>query len=246
MIEKTGIGLLGIFAALVVNYLADVLPLTRRIGKPVCAKCGEPLSWKAYLLFSRCPHCLQSAIWRRAVVLVLYPVSFLLLWILPNERLSFIISAFLLVYLGVVFIIDLEYRAILHPTSIFGAIVFFVIGIYLHGISPTLLGGAAGFLIMLAIYYLGHIFAQWLAKRRGEELNEPALGFGDVNLAGIIGLGLGWPGVIAGLFLAILLGGLTSLVYLLFTLITKRYRPFLAIPYAPFLILALIFLLFRS
>ncbi len=111
--------------------------------------------------------------------------------------------------------------------------------------SPNVVGWGSWVLDYAGNLFFGAFFGQWLAKKRGQELTEPALGFGDVNLAGIIGLGLGWPGVIAGLFLAILLGGVVSILYLAYTLLTRRYRPFLAIPYAPFLILALVFLLFR-
>jgi len=151
-----------------------------------------------------------------------------------------------LVYLAIVAVIDIEHRLILHPVSIVGAGLGLLIGIWLRGWSQTLIGGAAGFGMMLLLYYLGDWFARWLARKRGQDLEEVALGFGDVNLAGVLGLMLGWPGIVAGLLLAILLGGAVSLLIIASQVITRRYTPFTAIPYAPFLILGFIILLYRS
>ncbi len=74
--------------------------------------------------------------------------------------------------------------------------------------------------------------------------DEVALGFGDVNLAGILGLLLGWPAIASGLLFAVLAGGLISLFIIVGMLITKKYKAFTAIPYAPFLILSALFLLY--
>ena len=70
------------------------------------------------------------------------------------------------------------------------------------------------------------------------------MGFGDVNLSAVIGLLLGWPAILAGLILAILLGGAVSLVYLMYKLITRRYEAFSAIPYGPFLVASTVILLY--
>ena len=71
--------------------------------------------------------------------------------------------------------------------------------------------------------------------------DEDALGFGDVNLAGILGLLLGWPAIWFGLLLGILGGGLISLVIVLFMLIRRRYKEdalMVFIPYGPYFILS--------
>jgi prepilin signal peptidase PulO-like enzyme (type II secretory pathway) len=56
---------------------------------------------------------------------------------------------------------------------------------------------------------------------------------------------MGWPGITAGLILAILLAGMASAVYLLIQIIAHRYKVFSSIPYAPFLVLGSAILLFR-
>lgn len=229
-----------------INYLSDVLPATRRFSRPVCSRCGEARSWRGYLTWQGCENCGAARSWRSWAVQVVSVAVALWMWAAPSPRLGFWVSLGLFFYFGVVAVIDLEYRLILHPVSLVGMLVGGSIGIYLHGILPTLIGGAAGFGIMLALYYLGEVFAKWMAHRRGETVEEVALGFGDVNLSGVLGLLLGWPGIVAGLLVAILIGGAVSLLFILSLLFTRRYRPLMAIPYAPFLILGAIVLLFRS
>ena len=114
----------------------------------------------------------------------------------------------------------------------------------MHGVTSTLIGGAVGFGIMLAFYFVGEWYVRYMSKKRGMAADEVALGFGDVNLAGILGLLLGWPGISAGLLFTVLSGGLISLLIIVAMLIAKKYKAFTAIPYAPFLILSALFLLF--
>ena len=166
------------------------------------------------------------------------------LWLRPPDRIGFLLSLVLMIYFGVVILIDLEHRLILHPVSWVGAALCLGAGWYLHRLPATLIGGAAGYGLMLGVYYFGRTFARWLGRRRGAALTEEALGFGDVNLSGVLGLLLGWPGILAGLLVAILLGGFFSLVYLLIMVIARRYRLFMAIPYGPFLVLSAVYLLF--
>ncbi|HEX2980815.1 MAG TPA: A24 family peptidase [Anaerolineaceae bacterium] len=243
--ELIGIVGMGWLAGLLVNYLADVLPWTRRFSQPVCQNCSMKFPWGAYLFGKACPNCHSTRNIRFWIVQISAVIILSALWLFPPASLEFWAGSILLIYFGIVAVIDIEHRLVLHPVSLAGLLIGLAFGIWRHGIVYTLLGGAAGFGLMLGLYYLGDLFARWLAKRRGQELTEVALGFGDVNLAGIIGLILGWPGVFAGLWLAIVFGGIASLGYVLIQLIAKKYQMFTAIPYAPFLLLGAILLLFR-
>lgn len=235
----------GLLGGMVVNYLSDMLPAVRRLGKPVCVHCFEPQPvWNYYLWPRRCSSCHSRRPWRVWVVEVCFVVVSIWLWQSPPDRLGYVSGFILLLYFGVVVVIDVEHKLILHPVSVAGGILCFGLGWQLHGGLATIIGGGAGFIIMFGLYYLGDLFARWLARRRGEVLDEVALGFGDVNLSAILGLLLGWPGIIGGLVIAILLGGFASLVYLLGMLITRRYRTFAAIPYGPFLVASGVLLIF--
>ena len=114
----------------------------------------------------------------------------------------------------------------------------------MRGWLSTLIGGAAGFAIMFVFYQFGKLFARWRARRLGKVDDEEALGSGDVTLATILGLLLGWPGIGLGLLWGILAGGVGSLVVILWMLARRNYQASTAIPYAPFLILSAVFLLF--
>ena len=243
---------IGWLSGWLVNYLADVLPVTGKLYRPACPVCLAKYKWIDYLLFRDCPDCGRYRGPRSLIVQAVMTVTPLLIWIFPNHILPFILAFILLVYLAVVFVIDLEHRVILHPISLAGAVLGSGAGIYLrgqnsflHGITSTLLGGLAGFGVMLLFYFIGILFVKQMSKKRNMPADEVALGFGDVNLAGILGLLLGWQAIFVCLFFAVLAGGLFSLIIMLGMLITKKYKAFTAIPYAPFLILsALYFLLF--
>jgi leader peptidase (prepilin peptidase) / N-methyltransferase len=244
-LQIAGIILLGLITGLFVNYWVDILPFTRRfIGPPRCSHCHEAYSCARFLTFRSCPACKKYPALRSWAVMVAFPLAFWWIWS-SSDRMPFWASAILIVYLAVIAIIDLEHRVVLHPTSIIGAVICLLMGWYMRGIFATLLGGIAGFGFMLGLYFLGAGFTRLMAKIRKEEIDEVALGFGDVNLSGVLGLLLGWPGIVAGLVFAILLGGVGSAFYMLYTKITGRYQLFSAIPYAPFLIISAVFLLYR-
>ena len=237
--------ILGLLAGYVINYISDVLPLTRRLSQPACPKCGKFFNWKDYLLLKNCTSCENKRSTRIYVVLLVLIAGTVYIWLNPPILINFILAYIVLTYLGVVFVIDLEHRLIMHPVSITGAFLGLVVGIFAHGLVPTLLGGAFGFGSMLLLYYLGEAFTRYMSKRRGEIIDEVALGFGDVNLCGVTGLLLGWPVILAGLLFTIFAGGIGSLLVIAYMLIRKRFNAFTPIPYAPFLILSVLFYLFR-
>ena len=236
--------LLGWLSGLLVNYLADVLPVTRSFSRPVCPHCQTPYHWGSYLLFHNCSTCGTPRKWRPLVIQAVITVVSILLWVFPRPGFPFVLAFSLFIYLNLVFVIDLEYRLILHPVSLCGALLALGIGIYLHGLLTTLIGGAVGFSVMLVFYFLGELYVRTMSRKRGISTDEVALGFGDVNLSGILGLLLGWPLISAGLLFAVLAGGLVSLFIILGMLIAKKYKAFTAIPYAPFLILSVLFMLY--
>jgi leader peptidase (prepilin peptidase)/N-methyltransferase len=227
-----GIALSGLSAGLLVNYLADVLPTHRQLAKPLWWPLSGLSQIAQYLLPAR-------------VLFVQLIFLVLAFFFYRNDLESWSLWQLLIIllYFAVVIVIDIEHRLILHSVSLSGAILLGGIGILRHGWQSTLIGGVAGFAILLALYWLGGVFSNWIAKRRGQPLEEIVLGFGDVNLAGVIGLLLGWPAVIGALILGIFLGGLFSLGYILAALARGRYQAFAAIPYGPFLSLGAILLI---
>jgi len=100
---------------------------------------------------------------------------------------------------------------------------------------------------MFVFYQFGKLFARWRARRLGKADSEEALGSGDVTLATILGLLLGWPLIWFGLLLGILFSGVISLVIILALLLTRRYKMQafnFFIPYGPFFILSTFLLIY--
>jgi len=240
-------GIIGWFGGVLVNYFSDVLPVKRRFTRPLCTACFEPQPIMQYLVWPRCcAECLSRRPFRVWIVELGFIWLSIWLWKAPPDPLAYLPALALFIYFGVVVVIDMEHRLILHPVSYVGAALCLGMGWWLHGLPATLIGGAVGFVIMWVFHVFGEYFSRWIARRRGEVLTEVALGFGDVNLSGILGLLLGWPGIMAGLLLAVLLGGVISAIYIIVMLLRGRYKAFTPIPYGPFLIVAAVILMFFS
>jgi leader peptidase (prepilin peptidase)/N-methyltransferase len=242
--EFIGILLVGWVSGWIVNYLGDVLPVNQGLTSPVCIQCALPASWLDYLFYRPCKACGKKRSWRSWVVQIAAPLAALYLYVYPPARLGFWIGFGLLVYFALVAVIDLEYRIILRLLYVLGALLGLAIGWMIRGPLETILGGLAGFSMMLVLYYFGILFTRLVARMRKVEIDEVALGFGDVYLMGGLGLMMGWPEVVGGLLLALILGGLVSGLITLGTWLVKRYQPLRAIPYAPFLILATVIMIY--
>lgn len=235
----------GLFLSVLVNYLSDVLPVTRKFSASVCLHCGHTFSPVDYLLLRSCRQCGQRRSLRNWLTLIVVTSASFYIWNTTPVRVDYAVSMSVIAYFALIAVIDIEHRLILHPTSIFGALLGLGVGWLKHGPYATLLGGLIGFLIMLSIYYLGVWFARYRARRMeqaGQEADdEEALGFGDVNLAGVLGLLTGWRHIGIVLLQGILLAGIFGIFMVLFMLIARKYKEnalMVFMPYGPFLILS--------
>jgi leader peptidase (prepilin peptidase)/N-methyltransferase len=120
--------------------------------------------------------------------------------------------------LALTFAIDLEHHLILdvvvYPAAtllVLTALVFDRKALASMLIGITVAGG-----LFLAFYGLGLLIYR-----------EEALGFGDVKLAALVGMAVGWPGILAALIIAALCGAAISMVLLgLGRVTTRTYVPF--------------------
>lgn len=236
--------LMGIILGYAVNHFSDTLPVVRRLSQPLCIFCYENIPWITFITLRECPHCHRNNKTRRITVLVGFIILSLAFWFFPPVRVNYWVYMLIVTYLGIMVVIDIEYRAILNQMSLLGIILGLAFGVWLLGIKTSIIGGLAGFLIMLILFWLGELFAKILSRIRHEDIGEVALGFGDVTLSSILGFLLGWPLILVCLLAAIILGGVISGAIILHMAIKKNYQPFTAIPYAPFLIIAGIILLY--
>lgn len=248
---------LGWLAGIVVNALADALPGGEPVRGPRCAACGRahtlPSSISAVVArwawHGQCEGCGRPRPARAVWVEIALAVGFGGLWGWANSPAAssqvalghspadvFAAGALVLSALTLITVIDIEHRLILWRTVWPSAILFAIIGVWLRGWERTLLGGVVGYGVVWVLYLFGFVFSAAVARWRGQPLDEIAFGGGDVNLAGLIGLLVGWAGIVLALFIAVFAGGFYALGFMLVQAARRRYNPYTAIPYGPFLV----------
>lgn len=250
---------LGWVAGLFINYVSDVLPRTRRFSQPTCSGCEIHFAWADYLTLRACRNCGKQRSLRTWLVQILAVAAFVYFWLVPSKALGFPLGAVVLIYFGIITVIDIEHRLILHPTSLAGAALGLLVGTLIHsradgllaGIGRSLLGGLFGFGVMFLLYQFGTLVARFRARKMqaaGQaDDEEEALGGGDVYLAGVLGLMLGWPFIWSALLLGVLLGGVISFMFIVALLVRRRYSSealMTFIPYGPYFIIGAFYILF--
>ncbi len=214
--------LLGWFCAGLVNWAADVLPHWHADPPPQRAiTLGNlahywTLGWYPWRR-GICPHCNQARAWRAPVV----EVVTILLFIFAGTRfaepwLGLLVAWLYTALLVTVAVIDFEQRRVLNLMLIPAYPIAFVCSWLLQQ-DPwlLLLGGAGGFAIYFILALVG----------RG------ALGMGDVKLAGLIGLMVGYPAVISALLAGIFAAGIAAILLL----VTRRAGRKSHFAYAPYM-----------
>lgn len=229
-----------------VNVLADDLPLRRRPRAVRCSACGQEyrLAFGVALVHfalrgGRCGNCGARRMLRHLAVELASVGVLWFLWPRHASPAEFALAALVVETFLLITVIDLEHRLILHVVSLPAAVLAGVVGVLnpRHSAIDTLLGGAVGYGVFFLLYFLGDLLSRVIGRLRGEEIGEVALGGGDVNLAGVVGLLVGYPGVLLALMITVLSGGLAAFIFLVYKVLRRTYSPFMAIPYGPFLVM---------
>ena len=227
--------LLGLSVGSFLNVVIWRVPRQESIVHPpsACPECGHEIRWfdnipvlSWLVLRGRCRDCGEPISPRYPLVEILTAVLFLLVAMVFG--LSWELPAFL--YLAAISValalIDLDVKRLpnvivlpSYPVSLLLLLVPAIVedgwGDYLNAI----LGGVAlfAFYFLLAFIY------------------PAGMGFGDVKLAGVLGIYLGWLGwsvLIAGGFLGFLIGGCVGVILML----ANRAGRKTAIPFGPFML----------
>ena len=231
-----------------------------------CPKCGQTLRWydliplaSFFILRGRCRYCAKSISWQYPLVEITTGSMFLLVfWNLEFGHWDFIgnwkleignlFTACYMLYvicsLIVIFVYDLCHYIIpdkvLFPAVIvtlayrtFDALARF------NPPTPLLMGGVGGLSYLtpyiLSAFAAATFFLALVLITRGR-----GMGLGDVKLAFLMGLVLGWPSILLALLLAFASGALVGLTLIFFKKKTLKSQ----IPFGPFLVAATVFTLF--
>lgn len=229
--------LIGLCVGSFLNVLIDRLPKGENVlvGRSHCDFCKKTLRWYELVpLFSflmqlgGCRRCHANLSIQYPLVEFITGVGFVFFYqVLDYPLLTLFAYWIIFSALLVVFMADLKYQIIpdsMVVAGIIGAILRFTSltkEFSLAGFAPYLLsaGGAAGFFFLL-----------WVITRgRG-------MGFGDVKLAFLLGLLLGFPSIIIALYVAFLTGAVVGVI-----LIVKGKKSLKTkVAFGPFLIIGFI------
>ena len=222
------------------NVVSDRVPAGRSLVSPrsYCTSCKRPLSnvelvpvFSYVWLRGRCRHCGAAIPLRVIVVEVVTGVLFTAVYLKFGLGPEFIVLSATVSLLIVIAVIDWEHQLILNRIVFPSLVVILVLAPFWTelGIPRTFLGsssmvasslnslgsGAAAFLLFLVIL---------LAYPQG-------MGGGDVKYAGLLGLLLGFPGVVVAWWISAIIGGVVAIVLLA----TRKKGRKDAISYGPFL-----------
>jgi len=228
--------ILGLVVGSFLNVCIDRLPQNKSIAYPPshCDACQHKLAAKdlipvfSYIrLRGHCRYC-QASIPRRILwVELATAVIFALLCWHYGLSAELGVMIFYASLFTIIFVIDLEHGLILNRVVYPGMIVALLLSLYPWPwfsesigmrVAYAALGGAAGFAIFLLIA---------MVSRGG-------MGWGDVKLAALMGLAIGFPLVFVAIIMAAILGGIVAVALMIAKKRTRRQT----IPFGPFLALA--------
>jgi leader peptidase (prepilin peptidase)/N-methyltransferase len=221
-------GLLGLTVGSFLNVCIDRLPAKKSLAYPPshCDTCQHPLKlWDNIPVFSylwlhgKCRYCSARIPQRILWVELSTGTLFAFLFWRYGLTFEFPLIAFYTCILLVLAVIDLNHKLILNVIVYPAAAIALIIGFFLpeFDIYKGILGGAIGFAILMI---------PALVSRRG-------MGWGDVKMAGLIGLMTGYPRVFVGLLGGIILGGVSAVILIILKKKTRKDT----IPFGPFLAL---------
>ena len=203
-------GVLGLAVGALLNLAADFLPQRRPLlTQPSSPRRDSGWSWRdsaalVGLLAGRGQRPPGGAALplRRPVLAVVTAVSFAFFWLRYGPSVQLLLVSLYGCALFLIFVIDLEHRVILRVV-VYPAIGLALVGSHFYpglGLRRAVMGGALAFLFFYLVAVLGRLI-----------FRRTAMGGGDANLAGYVGLITGFPEVILALLIAVCLGGLVSL-----------------------------------
>ena len=223
-----------------VNVVADRLPAGQSLVSPRsrCSTCNRPLPNNELLpvisyiwLRGRCRNCDAEIPLRLVAIEVVTGLLFTAAYIKFGFGAEFVLTSASVALLLAVAVIDLEHGLILNRVVFPSAVVLLLLAPFWTelGLPRTFLDSSAiwASLANSLVAAVGG-FALFLAVAL---IYPGGMGGGDVKLAGLLGLLIGFPGVVAALWGAVVTGGLVAIALL----VVRRKGRKDSIPFGPFM-----------
>jgi prepilin signal peptidase PulO-like enzyme (type II secretory pathway) len=218
-IEIVAIAILGFIAGFVVNVIATRLAANRPLLGPLhCTQSNHPLSLAQSLPVvgylaqrGRCSTCRKRLPAAFPLVEAFMALLFLLIFLLEGFGVSFWFHCAYTAILMLVLVTDWKHRDIYLSVIVVGGLVAFAGSFFVPGVGP-------GYALVGAVVAGGFfLLAYLLARLIFRHIEEP-LGMGDVFLALMMGLMLGFPNIVGVLVVGPLIAGVVAVLLL----VTRR------------------------
>lgn len=222
------------------NVMADRIPDGRSLIRPrsYCESCQHPLisidmvPVLSYLwLRGKCRHCKAVIPMRFALVEAVTGVLFLSVFLLYGYGVDFVVLGACISLLVVVTLIDLEHGLILDKIIFPGIVLLLLLAPFWpdFGFPRTFLGDEtlAASLINSALSGLG-AFLVFLAIAM---INPAGMGGGDIKFAALLGLMVGFPGILLAIWISVIGGGIIAIGLIL----SRKKGRKDTIPFGPFM-----------
>ena len=222
------------------NVVADRLPAGKSVLSPRshCLKCGRRISGRdlvpvvSYLwLCGRCRYCAERIPARVIAVEAIVGTLFVALYLKLGWGVAFVSIGAGVALLATIAVVDLEHRLIPNRLVIRAVLVLAVLSpfwpelgfdralvfeqVHLSSLANSLAAGTGAFLVFLVV----------------KAVYPAGMGAGDVKMAGLLGLLVGYPGIVLALWTAVVVGGAVAVGLLV---LGGRNRKD-AMPFGPFL-----------
>lgn len=215
------------------------LPLKENIitGRSRCDNCHTTLKWydlipllSYIILKGKCRYCHEKISSEHIFMELATGILFLIGYFYFGLTIKFAIYLVLISIALIIFVSDFKYMIILDSPIVIGSILIIILKYFEIGLKNT---------IMAVLYGIILFFIMLLIKQIGDFIfKRESLGGGDIKLAFLIGLSLGYPGI--GLrmgLIAIIFASFLALPYAIGVVYLNKKNE---LPYGPFLIASLI------
>lgn len=234
----------GLFIGSFLNMLIDRLPRGEQIisGRSKCDSCHHTLRWIDLVpvvswvyLRGRCRYCHKKIPVRNTLVELMTAGLFVAAAMGAMDTvdtmavMETVVRFIIISCLLVIFFIDLKHYII--PDIL--TIIVGVVGVAGWMVNPEALP-YSNYLVSAISAGAFFLFLYFITKRRG-------MGMGDVKFAAVMGLLLGFPGVVVALYIAFLTGALASVILILRG--KKRFGQ--TVPFGPFLVFGTLIVLLK-
>lgn len=230
---------IGLFVGSFLGVLVERIPKNEGFifGRSKCRTCTHALSWYDLIpllsflaLLGVCRYCkTKISFFYPTIELTTGALFVLAAMHLGTHAIEFLYTLFILSSLIVIFFTDLKHKIIpniiVYPAIAISIMYHLSSSNYQLLITNYLPAAVGAFLFFLLLFFV--------TQGKG-------MGFGDVQFSILLGLFLGFPGIVFAIYIAFLTGALVSMILVL----GRHYSIKSAIPFGPFLIFGTLVMFF--